>query len=790
MPHMQANTLIQKAQQLLTTLALIVTVAISAQELSQFDKLSDDQLINYMRQYESQGFTEDQLILAAKAKGATDADIEKFRARLLKLKSSSTADFQGTGVAAETTFFGVTKQSSEVKGKSAVFGASFFQKAQANQSPNLNPATPEQYQLGPGDQISIVLWGASSNVIQATINVNGQIVIEGVGPIGLSGKTIAQARGFLKGQLSAIFEGLGPQFKNTVQEVNLDISLLKARSIVISIVGQVSSPGAYTLNGFSSVLMALYTAGGVTDAGSYRNVQVLRNNKVVSQIDLYQYLVRGVEPTFTLRDQDVIFVPYVGTQVTVSGGLRQSGIFELKQKEKISDLIQYAGGFSTDAYPGAVTVTSFDGLLINTERITSDYFDKRTLSDGSLLNASVISETQKNRVSIEGAVPVAGSFGLEQAQSVSQLITLAQGLKPEALDGFALLYRTSGGNKETTLRSIDLQKSLSGEDDPKLQVGDRLVILSEEVLEANQKVSITGLVKNPGAFNYYQGMTASDLIAQANGIIDGAELSKITVYRMKKQDSGLVDISSFMVSLDDLLNPIGPEGTNVLLANDLVVVRLKDSYRSIRSVSIQGEVNTPGVYAIENNFTIENIIDIAGGLTPRANSDGIYIERNINPRQLNNSINEAQEEGVAIELPTNTFKIPVLLDNKDQLLLNNNDKIIVSENNNSVAIIGSVLERTIVKYDSKSLKYYIDESGGFDSEALKRKVYVVYPNQKVAPTKNFLFLKSYPKVAPGSTVVVPKRLEKKREKLSVQELLGITTSIATMGILINNLIIK
>ena len=180
---MQPSTLIQKAQQLLTALALTLTLAISAQNLSQFDKLSDDQLINYMRQYEGQGLTEDQLILAAKAKGASDADIEKFRARLQKLKSASTADFQGTGVAAETTFFGVTKESTEVKGKSAVFGASFFQKAQANQSPNLNPATPEQYQLGPGDQISIVLWGAASNVFQETINVNGQIVIEGVGPI-------------------------------------------------------------------------------------------------------------------------------------------------------------------------------------------------------------------------------------------------------------------------------------------------------------------------------------------------------------------------------------------------------------------------------------------------------------------------------------------------------------------------------------------------------------------------------------------------------------------------------
>lgn len=787
---MQPSNLIQKAQQILTALALTLTLAISAQDLSQFDKLSDDQLINYMRQYEGQGLTEDQLILAAKAKGASDADIEKFRARLEKLKSASTADFQGTGVAAETTFFGVTKESTEVKGKSAVFGASFFQKAQANQSPNLNPATPEQYQLGPGDQISIVLWGAASNVFQETINVNGQIVIEGVGPIGLSGKTVAQARGFLKGQLSAIFEGLGSQFKNTVQEVNLDISLLKARSIVISIVGQVSSPGAYTLNGFSSVLMALYNAGGVTDAGSYRNIQVLRNKKVVSQIDLYQYLVKGIEPTITLRDQDVVFVPYVGTQVTVSGGLRQNGIFELKPQEKISDLIQYAGGFSNDAFAGSVTLSSYDGVQVVTERITADQFGKKTLTDGALIAASLISEAQKNRVSIEGAVPVAGSFGLEQAKTVSALIALAQGLKQEALNSFALLYRTSGGTKETSLVSVDLKKALTGAQDPTLQAGDRLVILSEEVLAAEQKINISGLVKSPGTFDFFPGMTASDLIAMADGIQAGADLSKVSIYRMQKNESSSVSISSFEITLDDTYAPQNPESQQPLQANDLVVLRSKEDFRPIKFVTIDGAVRTPGTYALKEGYSFKELLEDAGGLTPAASKDGIYIQREVDQKSIERINRQNALDGVVLN-QTPTLNIPISSNVKSLVpLLKANDRVLVLETDNSITVQGSVHEPTAVSYISgRSALSYIKDAGGFNSNAKKSKVYVVYQNQRVRGASSFLFFKKYPKLLPGATVVVPAKPEN-TNKLSAQEIIGITTSIATLGILINTLIVK
>ncbi|MDP4885260.1 MAG: SLBB domain-containing protein, partial [Flavobacteriaceae bacterium] len=698
---MQPSTLIQKAQQLLTALALTLTLAISAQDLSQFDKLSDEQLKGYLKQYEQQGLSESELIMMAKARGASEADIAKFRQRIEGLKGAKAPQGQGVGVAAQTSFFGIVPDSTGVnqnpkelqpkKDPSYIFGAAFFDQAQSNLAPNLQLATPERYQLGPGDQISIALWGAAANVYQETISSSGNIVIDGVGPIGLSGKTVAQARTTLKAQLSAIYEGLGDQFKNSAQEVNLDLSLTKARSIVINIVGQVEKPGTYTLSGYTTPLNALYAAGGISEVGSYRNIQVLRANKVVGTIDLYQYFVKGLETNITLRDQDILLVPYVGAQVTAVGGLKQPGIFELKSGETLADLLQYTGGFTPDAYAGSVSVARYDGTQVATERVTAQDYKKTALSTGALITASLVSDQQKNRVSIEGAVPVAGSFGLEQAKTVSALIALAQGLKEEALNSFALLYRTSGGTKETALVSVDLKKALSGAQDTPLQAGDRLVILSEEALAAEQKINISGLVKKPGTFDYFTGMTPSDLIAMAEGIQAGADLSKVSIYRSTLDERGALTITSFEVALDDTYAPQNPESLQPLQANDLVVIRSKEDFRPIKFVTIEGAVRYPGTYALKEGYSFQNLLEDAGGLTPGASKDGIYIKRLVDQKTAEKIKEQAQRDSLAIDplatLPT--LNIPVSSDpNRMVPLLKANDRVLVLETDNTITVQG------------------------------------------------------------------------------------------------------
>jgi protein involved in polysaccharide export with SLBB domain len=800
---MQAKSLIQKAQQLLTALALIATVAISAQDLSQFDKLSDEQLKGYLKQYEQQGLSESELIMMAKARGASEADIAKFRQRIEGLKGAKSPKGQGVGVAAQTSFFGIVPDSTGVnqnpkelqpkKDPSYIFGAAFFDQAQSNLAPNLQLATPERYQLGPGDQISIALWGAAANVYQETISSSGNIVIDGVGPIGLSGKTVAQARTTLKAQLSAIYEGLGDQFKNSAQEVNLDLSLTKARSIVINIVGQVEKPGTYTLSGYTTPLNALYAAGGISEVGSYRNIQVLRANKVVGTIDLYQYFVKGLETNITLRDQDILLIPYVGAQVTAVGGLKQPGIFELKSGETLADLLQYTGGFTPDAYAGSVSVARYDGTQVATERVTAHNYKKTALSTGALITASLVSDQQKNRVSIEGAVPVAGSFGLEQAGTVSALIALAQGLKEEALGSFALLYRTSGGTKETSLVSVDLKKALSGAQDPTLQSGDRLVILSEEALAPEQKINISGLVKKPGTFDYFTGMTPSDLIAMAEGIQAGADLSKVSIYRSTLDERGALTITSFEVALDDTYAPQNPESQKPLQANDLVVLRSKEDFRPIKFVSIEGAVRYPGTYALKEGYSFQDLLQDAGGLTPQASQDGMYIKRLVDQKTAEKIKEQAQRDSIAIDplatLPT--LNIPVSSDPTRMVpLLKANDRVLVLESDNSITVQGSVQEPTAMSFVSGRSAYsYIQDAGGFNSNAKKSKVYVVYQNQRVRGTSSFLFFKKYPKLLAGATVVVPAKPEN-TNRLSAQEIIGITTSIATLGILINTLIVK
>ena len=803
---MQPSTLIQKAQQILTALALTLTLAISAQDLSQFDKLSDDQLKGYLKQYEQQGLSESELIMMAKARGASEADIAKFRQRIEGLKGAKAPKGQGVGVAAQTSFFGIVPDSTGVnqnpkelqpkKDPTYIFGAAFFDQAQSNLAPNLQLATPERYQLGPGDQISIALWGAAANVYQETISSSGNIVIDGVGPIGLSGKTVAQARTTLKAQLSAIYEGLGDQFKNSAQEVNLDLSLTKARSIVINIVGQVEKPGTYTLSGYTTPLNALYAAGGISEVGSYRNIQVLRANKVVGTIDLYQYFVKGLETNITLRDQDILLVPYVGAQVTAVGGLKQPGIFELKSGETLADLLQYTGGFTPDAYAGSVSVARYDGTQVATERVTAQDYKKTALSTGALITASLVSDQQKNRVSIEGAVPVAGSFGLEQAKTVSALVALAQGLKEEALNSFALLYRTSGGTKETALVSVDLKKALSGAQDTPLQAGDRLVILSEEALAAEQKINISGLVKKPGAFDYFTGMTPSDLIAMAEGIQAGADLSKVSIYRSTLDERGALTITSFEVALDDTYAPQNPESLQPLQANDLVVLRSKEDFRPIKFVTIEGAVRYPGTYALKEGYSFQNLLQDAGGLTPQASKDGIYIERLIDSRIKDKIQEKAQKDSLNVDLLDTEEELPTLKiavnTTKTELipLLKAEDKVIVLKQDNSITVQGAVQESTAMSYiPGRSAQYYIQNAGGFSDYAKKNKLYVIYQNQSVKGMKSFLFFKQYPKLQPGATVVVPQKPEN-TNKLSTQEIIGITTSIATLGVLVNSLIVK
>ena len=821
---MQLTSVIQKAHKLLTAIMLFAVLAVSAQDLSQFDRLSDEQLKGYLEQSQKQGLSESELIMMAKARGASDADIAKFRKRIEGLKMAKAPKGQGVGVAAQTSFFGIVPDSTGVnqnklddtapkKDPSYIFGAAFFDQAQSNLAPNLQLATPERYQLGPGDQISIALWGAATNVYQETISSSGNIVIDGVGPIGLSGKTVAQARTTLKAQLSSIYEGLGDQFKNSAQEVNLDLSLTKARSIVINIVGQVEKPGTYTLNGYTTPLNALYAAGGISDVGSYRNIQVLRANKVVGTVDLYQYFVKGLETNITLRDQDILLVPYVGAQVTAVGGLKQPGIFELKSGETLADLLQYTGGFTPDAYAGSVSVARYDGTQVATERITADQYKKTALSTGALITASLVSDQQKNRVSIEGAVPVAGSFGLEQAQNVSQLISLAQGLKEEALESFALLYRTGGGYKETALVSVDLKKALSGALDPALQAGDRLVILSKDALAPDQKINISGLVKKPGSFDFFIGMTTSDLISIAEGIQEGADLSKISVYRSKLDDRGALIIASFDVALDKNFAPVNDQSAITLQANDLVVLRSKEEFRPIKFVTIEGAVRYPGNYALKQNYSFQDLLQDAGGFTSEASENGIYIERIIEDRIKKRIEEKAKKDSLNVdfidldlddtkkkdgdknkgnvketeeELPT--IKIPINNMRSDLIpLLKADDKVYVLNKDNSVSVQGAVQESTAMSFvPGQKAGYYIQSAGGFTDFAKKNKLYVIYQNQSIKAMKTFLFFKQYPKLQPGATVVVPQKPESK-QRLTTQEIIGITTSIATLGVLVNTL---
>ena len=744
--------------------------------ITKLKSLSDQEVLNYWSEAESNGYTIDQVKTIAAAQGISENDIIDFEERLNKLLNLQTADLM---IDSEESFSSIIIQSEgELSPETGLtlFGKDFFLKSSLETTPQLNIATPQLYQLGPGDEITISIWGAAEAAYKLGINKEGFVKIPRIAPVFISGLTVKEATSKLEKSLSKIYSGLTSN-TNALSKTYYSLSLTKTRSIVVNIIGEVVSPGFYTISSMSSILNALYFAGGPNEIGSYRLIEIIRDGKVFSKVDLYNYFISGVSPNIFLRDQDVILVPAYEKRVSSTGEFKRNNIFEILENETVSDLIKYSGEFNSLAYRNEIYIERIDGVNKKIISLSKNGFQNEKLNDGDILMAKPVSTDVKNKVSIEGAVIVNGDFQLEKAKTVKGLIELSQGFEKDAVLNKARLFREKNGAVRELI-SINIKNIVSGTDkDIELMPNDRIVVSSINDLETIGSVKIIGEINEPGDYAFYEGITVGSLIISAKGLSQVSNNNEIFIYRLTYDQSGEKPIRVLSAKLNKNYNSDDFESNVELEKNDVVVVRKIPGLTKIETASIQGLVKNQGVYAIKDgSYSLYDILIDSGGFLTNAAVEGISLNR----------------YGTIFSVDVQKLLDKKGNDLKNNIVLVDGDVINVPKLDNTVFINGEVnLPKYISYQNGISLKKAVSQAGGFTPFSNRKETFVEYQNGNVKSTKSFLFFKFYPKIKTGSKIIVPKKPEKNSASSVlnsiVGEILAITTTLGTLGVLIKSI---
>ena len=786
---------------------------VSAAKATQTAKAaSKEQLQSYIKKAKSEGYTLTEVKSIIRAQGASLSDVALLEDLWNQpVGTSPTASSDMPSANSNFGLFGGEPQAE--KKEDALFtvkrfGSDYFSVAREGETPELYLATPSDYQLGPGDEILVELYGASEESYQLQISRNGTIKVERLAPVYLSGLSIAAAKRRLEARFSEIYTGLKAG-SNDPSKVTLSISLQKARSVVVNITGQVVAPGTYTLSGFTSVLNALYAAGGPNAVGSYRTVRLVRGGRLYKEIDLYDFFVSGKMPSVYLQDQDVLQVPAFSSQVELSGAFKTPGYFELKENETLSNVLDFSGGFLSDAYKERVFVNRVTGFKRQSFTLETVKGSSELLQDGDVLTANLVRETLENSVSIEGEVYVPGTYSLESVTTLEELLAAANGLSLSALPTRATLFRSNYGVEASAL-SIDLTDSTAL--GITLKNGDRLFIPSVEDLTDYGTVEVQGEVNSPGSFDFKKGMSLSDALILADGFTATANGGAVTIYHPEVNGES----TTTAISVDENLVP---ERNIELSANDLIVVRQIPGYKTIEKVILEGFVKNQGVYALKGSeYRLFDLLQESGGFLEDAYLPGISVTRRIlssgtNQRAIKKAVKsaaaiaggDATEEDIKAaetqqlaELETESIIIGIdgdrLMssrgaDAKNNIVLKEGDIITVPKLDNTITVLGEVQQSAKLTYrPGLTVGGAIRAAGGLSDKARKSRVYVVYQNGSIKSRRSagFGLVKIDPKLEPGATVVVPEKLPREGGS-ALGEIVGYTSTLATLALLIKQL---
>jgi protein involved in polysaccharide export with SLBB domain len=682
--------------------------------------------------------------------------------------------------------------------------------------PNLRMATPKSYVVGPDDELLVDITGDNEANYQLKVNPEGTIRIQYVGIIAVGGLTIEQASAKIKNMMSRTYPGL------RTGRTNVAINLGNIRSIKVSIIGEAVKPGSYTLSSLSTVFNALYASGGPNKNGSFRTIQLIRNNRVVSTVDVYDFLLKGMQQNLRLQDQDVINVPVYKTRVEMSGEVKRPALYEVLNTESLQDVISFAGGFTGQAYTANIKVLKNTNKERKIADVNADDFKSYKPSNGDKYIIEAILDRFENRVEIEGAVFRPGKYELEKGLTLKSLIRKADGLKEDAFLNRGYIQRLNIDNS-LSLVSFDVQKVLNGSNpDIPLQREDKITVSSIFDLRDEYKLEIQGEVRRPGIFKYAENTNLESLIQMAGGFKEGATPNRVEISRRVKSSDASSKSSStaqiFTVDIDKNLKLSG--APFVLQPFDIVFVRSTEGYQVQKNVTVQGEVLYPGTYTIERkDERISDIIKRAGGLTALAFPEGGSLKRPGPPKMKTqktfaDSIRQEDEKvrllnlrrlqrqaGVidttsirqdSVSLRSDFVGIDlskILKDanSKIDLILQDGDIINIPIELQTVRVSGEVLKPTNIVYKKgKSMRQYINESGGFTYNAHKKRAYIEYANGSIKAAKNFLFFRSYPSVKPGAEIFVPKHPP--RDKIGIAGIAGIASALSSVAVILITLL--
>ena len=789
-------------------LSLVISFCVSSSVFSQalprdLNNLNDEEIYDYYNKAKAQGYTLAQIKAIAMAKGVSSSRIAEMEQKLSGLKGKEdTSGVEQIDNALEIVKEGSSSIALSKEPKDPLFGYDFFNNTNITFTPNVNLATPTNYQLGPGDDLVINVWGAAENTYNMSVDREGAIRIRGVGPIYINGLSIIEATKKIKGALAKIYAGINDRDTSTYK-VFIGVSLSNVRTVQVDIIGEVKVPGTYSLNALSSVLNALYASGGPTRKGTFRDIKLVRSGVDIATFDVYKYLLEGSQQgNKNLKDGDVIIVsPYI-SRIQVAGAIKRPGIYEVKSDETFGNLIDFMSGFSSNAYKDRLLLERIDGDRKKVKEILLDDTINEPLKDGDKIIVNTIIDKYVNRVQIEGAVYRPGVYELTDGLTLVDLITKAAGIREVAFVDRGLLFSTTDGvNKNVTPFSVS--DIVSGNENIILKTNDIVKIFNKYNLEESNYITVGGAVNEPGRFNYMANMTIEDLILLGGGLRQEANANLVDVYRKISDDKVETLTESFKVSADGRLS-FENGGDFLLEPNDRVSIRFLKGHNDELNVTIVGEVDYPGAYSMEiRDMKISDLIQKSGGVSPYAFVEGGSLIR------MNSSYEEKSQnliidaidgttisEASGLDLNDNSaYRVGINLkailadkDSKHNLVLKDGDILDIPSIKQTVKVEGDVLAPSLIRFEKgATLKDYINKAGGFGFNAKKSKTFVVYANGDIAATKKFLFFRSFPKLEPGAIVLVPTKVESKRNKMSVTEIVALTTSVASMALLIQTL---
>lgn len=805
---------------LATAMCLVTTLSIHAQ-------MSDQQIIEFIAREQKAGSNQSQIVTKLMQKGVkieqirrlrnqyakqlnkagksaqADAAVNEMSSRMRQNQSNKNAQATVTAKADEenetqkvaTDEYDKiennvnTQRQEEAEKKKTVFGHDIFNNRLLTFEPNMNIATPQNYVLGPGDQLVIDIYGASQKSEQLQISPEGTVTIPGYGPVKVSGLTVAAAQ-------SRIRSTVGSRYSSS----KISISVGQTRSMTVNVMGEVKVPGTYTLSAFSTVFHALYMAGGINDIGTLRNIKVFRNGRQITVVDVYEYILNGrLAGNIRLMENDVIVVGPYDCLVGIEGNVKRPMFYEMRSTESVGTVLKYAGGFTGDAYKKAVRLTRKSGDRYTVYNI--EEFDMSTfkINDGDAVTVDGILNRYENMVEIKGAVFRPGKFQLgKDITSVRSLIEAADGVTEDAFTAHAVLHRMRL-NRTLEVISVDVAGILSGTvADIPLKNEDVLFIPTEQERLNERILTIEGEVMSPGNYEFAENTTIEDLVLQAGGLTDAASTTKVDVSRRimdpKAKEGSSAISKTYTFELKDGFVIDGQPGF-ILEPYDIVQVRRSPTYMEPRNIFVEGEVQFGGVITLSTkNQRLSDAIKAAGGFTEEAYVKGARLVRTVTEDERNRATdlmrqikNTGEQKDTIQTSQLNLFKTYTVGINLDKaienpggdydLVLRDGDRIIVPEYNGTVKISGNVqFPNTVAFNEGKGYKWYINKAGGFGNRAKKSKTFIIYQNGTMAEVGRGT------KVEPGCEIVVPTKA--KKDMAAVTQWLSIGSSVTGLAAMI------